>query len=71
LLQKSLKNVAEKFGGKGKMRTFAARLRKTATKKFLKRLAQKKMKNFAKRFGDLKIMRTFAARLRKTAQKVH
>jgi hypothetical protein len=39
-LQKSLKNVVEKFGSNVKSRTFAARLRKTATKEFLKRLAQ-------------------------------
>ena len=52
---KKFKNVSEKFGSNVKSRTFAARLRKTATKKFLKRLAQKKkIEKFCKKIWRLK-----------------
>ena len=37
-LEKILKKIAEKFGGKEKSRTFAARLRNNGTKSSLKRL---------------------------------
>ena len=39
-LEKILKNFAEKFGGKEKSRTFAARLRNNGTKSSLKRLKE-------------------------------
>jgi hypothetical protein len=37
LYGKSLKNFAEKFGGKEKSRTFAARLRNNGNKKFIEK----------------------------------
>ena len=37
-MKKCLKNIAEKFGGKEKSRTFAARLRNNGNKSSLKRL---------------------------------
>ena len=53
MFEKSRKNVAEKFGGKEKSRTFAAPLRKTGYREFLEKdWRDKKLKNFAEKFGD-------------------